>query len=104
LVKKILISELIGKNAITYKQSELLYNALMNNMRKSEKSIINFKDVSVVTSSFFNGSVCLLLKDYTIEEVKIMISFEDLSEDSRNVINISIANAIEFYEKKEKKT
>lgn len=96
------IREIIGKNAVSMKQGDILYSLLKpafdGNINKDNyKIIIDFEDVSVISSPFFNASVCLMLKDYSIKDCQKVLVFENTKQDTKNILNIALQNAINFY-------
>jgi hypothetical protein len=88
-----------NKNAISYAQSEILYNLLKENFKNEESITIDFKNITVVSSPFFNGSIGLLLKNIKIEELQKKVKFINISDDAKAILNIVIKNALEHYKK-----
>lgn len=99
------IKELIGKNAISMEQGNSLYEKLSplflkysNN--KDYQLTLDFEDVNVISTPFFNSSISYLLKDYSIQECQKRLIFLNLREDSKALLNYSLHNAVIFYKNK----
>jgi hypothetical protein len=88
-----------NNNAVSYDQSEILYDLLKENFENEECITIDFENITVVSSPFFNGSIGLLLKDIKIEELQKKIKIVNISDDAKSILNIVIKNALEYYEK-----
>ena len=94
------VFELIGAYPVSYESAELLYQELLKGEKKSEIITIDFNKVKIVASPFFNGSICLLLKKYSIDELLSIIKIINLNKENKDILNIAIENAIEFYKKR----
>lgn len=92
------IADLVGKNPVSYEQAKILYQKLTVSLGH-EAVTLDFSDTKVIASPFFNGSIGLLLKDYSIESLKEKITFLNLNEHDKKILNIVIHNAIEHYSK-----
>lgn len=92
------IAHLVGKNPVSYEQAKILYQKLTVSL-EHEAVTLDFSDTKVIASPFFNGSIGLLLKDYSIESLKEKITFLNLNEHDKKILNIVIHNAIEHYSK-----
>ena len=60
---------------------------------------IDFTDVGLFASPFFNASIGLLLKDIDISDLQKNVTFINLSEVGRQLLNHVISNAIKYYDK-----
>lgn len=96
-MNRINVYELVGKNAISMQSGSILYNALFPLLKKGDKVELDFEGVSLFASPFFNASMGLILKDFTIESVRQTISFKNLSEVGRSLLNHVISNALNYY-------
>lgn len=96
-MEKIKVFELTGRNAISMQNGEKLYNALHKKLMDGQEVEINFDQVNLFASPFFNASIGLLLKDIEVENLIKQLSVTNLSEVGRDLLNHVISNAITFY-------
>ncbi len=97
-MKKINVYDLTGKYAMSMKQGNILFKEIEDACEKDD-IILDFSNVEVIASPFFNASICLLLQEYEIQEILSSINIENISTDGRNILNLCINNAIEHYKK-----
>lgn len=95
LIKEIINSE----NATTMERGYLLYKEIMKKIEKDEAIELDFQGLKLITSQFFNASISLLLKDYKIEVMQNKLKMINLPDYARNLLNISIGNAINHFNK-----
>jgi hypothetical protein len=90
------IKELVGKNPVSYKQATILLNEMSKHINK-EKIVLDFAGTSVISSPFFNGSIGILLGQFTITDLQEKIEFKEISDNGRHILNQVIKNAIDFH-------
>lgn len=95
------VFELTGKNAISMQNGEKLYSAVHPALLAGESIKIDFSGVLLFASPFFNASIGLLLKDSAVESLQKQLSFENLNDVGRDLLNHVIGNAIAFYKNSE---
>lgn len=100
-MKKILVFELVGKNAISMQSGEKLYKEVYPILTSGEELQLSFDGVSLYASPFFNASIGLMLKDLPVEDLQRLLKIEGISEVGRSLLNHVIANAISYYSNKE---
>lgn len=90
-----------GLTLCSYETAEKCYVRLMEEIKENpeEKVTLDFKECSLVTSSFFNGSISYMLKDYDISDLMKKFEFINIDENTRGILNLSIQNAIDTYKK-----
>ena len=95
------IKELIGITAVSYKQADLLFSVINKHIEVEcvEEIELNFDEVDTIASPFFIGSIGVLLKKYNIKEIQKKFKIKGLSENSRDLLNFVIDNAIKHYKK-----
>lgn len=92
--------EINNKYAVSMDSGALLYEKLNKYFKESnDKIVVDFEGLSVISSPFFNASISRLLKDYEIKEVASRLDLKNLPDYARNILNISIGNALEHYKK-----
>lgn len=105
MVREVLDSEY----AVSIGQGSLVFEALSSLIHSIEgtsgKICLNFSGISICATPFFNASVSRLLGKMDIEQLKTKLEIRNISNENKRLLNISIANAIEFYENtKERKS
>ena len=71
---------------------------------KSGKICLNFSGISICATPFCNASVSRLLGRMDKEQLKTKLEIRNISSENKKLLNISIANTIEFYEKQKKES
>lgn len=100
----IVIKELIGANAISMNSGRKIREEILLEWNNSEKIILEFSEVEVFASPFFNSSIGALLKNKKISELQEKLVFNGISEHGRRLLNLVIDNAIKFYSDSENRT
>lgn len=103
---EIMVCEVLdSKYAVSIGQGSLIFESLSSLIHsidgKSGKICLNFSGISICATPFFNASVSRLLGRMNIEQLKTKLKIINISKENMQLLNISIANAIEFYEKRE---
>jgi hypothetical protein len=96
---KIIVKDVIGVNAISMQSGKLLYDRMHDSLLKKDSVELDFNEVEIFASPFFNASIGLLLKDIKIEELQKNLKLINLSDVGRQLLNHVIANAINYYNK-----
>lgn len=100
-MKKIKIKELINSDyAVSMQTGSILNKELVNIWDIEDVIELNFEDLKVIASPFFNASISYLLKDRQLNEIQQKLKFENLPSYARAILNQSIGNALEIYNKK----
>ncbi len=96
-MEKINVHGLVGKNAISMQSGEKLYDKLYPLMKSNEVVELDFSGVSLYASPFFNASIGLLLRDFSVDILMKNLSFSDISDVGRDLLNHVVENAIAYY-------
>jgi len=96
-MKTIYVFDVIGKNAISMQNGEKVYKMLRENIKEGQETTLDFEQISLFASPFFNASIGLLLKDISIQQLQASLTFENLNEVGRDLLNHVISNAISYY-------
>lgn len=100
-MKNILIRDFLDSDvAVSYSNGEKLYNFLQIELDKGDKITLDFSNIQVYATPFFNASIGYLLKDKKIDELIRKLDFQNLSDNGRHTLNRVINNSIEYYKKK----
>ncbi|MEL4474165.1 STAS-like domain-containing protein [Shewanella algae] len=103
-MKSILVKEIVGYNAISMNSGNKLKELILESWNGNERIELNFIEVEVFASPFFNASIGVLLKDKKIEDLQGKLVFSNISEHGKKLLNLVISNAIKFYSDTEGKT
>jgi len=97
-MKKILVKKIVGANAISMNSGKKLNEILINEWDKTDQLILDFSDVGIFASPFFNASIGVLLKDKRLDEIQGKLEFIKITDHGKKLLNLVIHNAISFYE------
>ena len=76
-----------------------LYQQIQPILSKNQPIELDFNQVELYASPFFNASVGLLLKDISIEELLRLMKIEHINDVGKDLLNHVIDNALEYYAK-----
>jgi hypothetical protein len=99
---KIIAKNILGKNAISMQSGQNLYEKISIPLISGEEVEIDFQDVELFASPFFNASIGYLIKDIKVTDLQQRLKITNLSAVGRQLLNHVIANAIKYYEKTNK--
>ncbi len=94
---QIIVKDITGPYAIAPDAGEALYN-LMNQTLVAGKVVeLDFSDVKVFASPFFNRAIGRFLRDLTPEQLSGLLRIENLNEQGQSVLSRVITNATHYY-------
>ena len=96
-MKKVKVFDLVGKNAISMQSGTKLHDVIAQDLLKGEKVEIDFSEVSLYASPFFNASVGILLKNISIEQLMDRMKIINCSDVGLGLLNTVIQNALNYY-------
>lgn len=96
-MKRVKAFDLVGKNAISMQSGMKLHNAIADDLLKGEMVEIDFSDVVLFASPFFNASVGVLLKNISIDQLMDRMRIVDCNEVGVELLNTVIQNALSYY-------
>ena len=92
------ITDYISLNkGITPDEAEPLYQMEMDAFRAGNTVVLDFEGVEMLTTAFLNVIIGNLYKDFTSEELKLMLKLEHLDEATAIRIKKVTTNAKSFY-------
>ncbi len=91
------VFDIVGKNAISLQSGTKLYKEISPILLQKNNLVVDFENVTLFASPFFNASIGLLLKNLTIEELQQYMKPINLSDVGKELLNLVLANAIDFY-------
>lgn len=98
------VYDLTGRNAISMQKGDKVYQILIQNIQNNENTLLDFQDVSLFASPFFNAAIGHLLKDITLDQLLTYIRPINLNETGKELLNLVISNALSFYSERENKS
>ncbi len=99
---KIIAKNIIGKNTISMQSGQNLYEKISNPLISGEEVEIDFLDVELFASPFFNASIGYLIKDIKVTDLQQRLKIINLSKVGRQLLNHVISNAIKYYDTENK--
>ncbi|MEI2366232.1 STAS-like domain-containing protein [Niallia circulans] len=91
------VFDIIGRSALSMSKGNDLYEVIIRHIKKGEKITLNFENVEMFASLFFNTSIGRLLKDYKPEELSEKVRFENLTPVGKDLLRRSIRNSAEYF-------
>lgn len=89
--------EVVGVNAISMQSGKHLYNKIAKLLISGKDVNLDFSEVELFASPFFNASIGLLLKDIKIDDLQLHLKIINLSPVGNQLLNHVIENAIKYY-------
>ena len=97
------INNYISMNqGITSEEGKPIYKLIIDSLSKNEDVILDFKDVSFLTTAFLNVVVGTLYKDYTSEQLQEKLHVKNINDETAIRIKKVTTNAKAFYENEAK--
>ena len=85
--------------AMTYEQAKPCYEEIVKSLSENEVVVLDFTGLNIISSPFLNGTVGLLLKDFSKEEIEKRVIIENLPIGFHDVLDTVVKNAHKFYKK-----
>lgn len=74
-----------------------LYNLLHRLISDGHSIVLNFEGVEIIYFGWVNRALAPLAKDFTPDVLKQQLQCVKLTDDNRNLINLSFRNAYSYY-------
>lgn len=97
------IKSLVGNSCVTSEDGQLVYDEIYPKLAAGESVCLNFSEVRVFASPFFNFAIGQLLKDLKPEDLNELLKVEGLVSDGALVWQNVVKNAKEYYKNPESK-
>jgi hypothetical protein len=94
---KLQIHELIGPNCITLEDGQVVYERVHPELKAGRSIELDFKDVKLFASPFFNAAVGQLYKDFSSEELNRLLIMRGLTPNGSIVLRKVGENAKVYY-------
>jgi len=93
-MEKLIVADLIGEICQTKEQGSKLYRVIIGS---SEELELDFDRVKVITIDFANYAIGHLLKHLTIDELRGWVTFSNVTDDKRAILDLVMTNAELYY-------
>lgn len=93
---KILIKEYIGNRCILKEDGQKLFEKISPYIKRGDNVYLDFANVRMFASPFFNYSIGQLLNIFTIEDVRKLLHIDNLEKVGAVTIERVIENASRF--------
>jgi len=100
---KLDIKSLVGERCVTSEDGQRVYDEIYPKLAAGESVCLNFEDVNVFASPFFNFAIGQLLKDLEPEDLNQLLKVEKIKADGLLVWQRVVENAKEYYKNPEAK-
>ena len=91
------VHELVGENAITLDDGQAVYDRIAPALKDHQPVEVDFSEVEVFASPFFNSAAGQLLNDISPEELNRLVKFTNLNPAGKAVLKRVIENAKQYY-------
>ena len=94
---KLIVKDIVGVNGISMQSGDLLYRKIIEPLKSGDKVELDFVDLKLFATPFFNASIGLTLRDIEISALQERLTFINLTPFGLQLVNHVIKNAIDFY-------
>jgi len=91
------VKELVGENAMTLDDGEVIYARIHVPLTQGETVELDFDGVQVFASPFFNAGIGRLLGELTADTLNARLKFDHLSDFGARVLRRVIENSKDYY-------
>lgn len=91
------VQEVVGDNCITREDGQKVFEIINNRLKNNEIIVLDFENIGVFTSPFFNSAIGPLFKDFSREELRDKLLFANINTVGRNLLKIVIDNSSRYY-------
>ncbi|MEL6353891.1 MAG: STAS-like domain-containing protein [Cyanobacteria bacterium J06627_28] len=97
------IHEITGEYAISSDAGQRIYEQIQPALLDGGKVELDFSDVKVFVSAFFNLAIGQLLKDISGDDLNQLLTLSNLNPSGAELLKTIIANAKQYYSDAERK-
>lgn len=96
--KLVNVSELIGSYGITLNDGHAVYAAIQALLAEGNIVTIDFQDVTLFASPFFNAAIGQLLSEFKSDYLNEHLQFDNLSSAGNGTLRQVLKNAKAYYD------
>jgi hypothetical protein len=97
----ILVHDLFGENLLTPEEGERLLAVVHEGLSSGRPVILDFAGVRIVTSAFLNAAIGRLYGSFSHDDIRQLLSIENLSDIGRFTLKRVVENSKAYYESPE---
>ncbi len=102
MAKTIKLIDYISQNkGITPEEGKKIYDLLLESIKASQIVTLDFENVELLTTAYLNVAIGGLYKDYSSDQLRPLLKFENITNDIALRIKKVVENAKVFYQDKE---
>ncbi len=94
---KINVFDLVGENCITLEDGQKIFNLIHPELSGGNIVDLDFKDVKIFASPFFNAAIGRLLKDIKPDDLNRLLKITNIVPTGLAVLKRVIENSKEYY-------
>lgn len=94
---KLTIKNIIGKNCITIEDGEKVFSLIHSELSAGKSIELDFSDVKIYASPFFNAAIGRLLKDIKPEDLNRLLIISNINPVGLNALKRVIENSKQYY-------
>ncbi len=94
---KINVSTLVGEDCITLEDGQKLYDQILPEIKTGQPVEVDFQDVAVFASPFFNAAFGQLLRDFTADDLNRLLKVTHLNPVGMSVLRRVIENSKKYF-------
>ncbi|GJQ49950.1 hypothetical protein KsCSTR_08970 [Candidatus Kuenenia stuttgartiensis] len=94
---KINVFDLVGENCITLEDGQKIFNLIHPELSGGNIVALDFKDVKIFASPFFNAAIGRLLKDIKPDDLNRLLKITNIVPTGLAVLKRVIENSKEYY-------
>ena len=91
------VHSIIGKNCITLEDGQVIYDLIHPQLLAGNSVELDFIEVNIFASPFFNAAIGKLLKDIETETLKHLLTLSNLNPVGTQLVKKVIDNAKQYY-------
>lgn len=91
------VKSIVGDSALTLEDGQRIYSFIKPYLLKGQRVDLDFYEITLFASLFFNAAIGQLLRDLQPEALNRLLTIENLNASGLETMKRSIANAKMFY-------
>jgi len=91
------IHSITGNYAISADHGQQVYNQIHSELLDGHAVELDFSDVKVFASAFFNFAIGQLLKDISLDDLNRLLQINNLNSNGATILRQIIGNAKKYY-------
>ena len=97
------IHAIVGKNGMTSQDGQKIYNAIYPELKAGHTVELDFSEVEIFASPFFNFAIGQLVKDIQTDTLNQLLKVSHLNSVGMKILKRVIENSKEYYSNPDKR-